>query len=76
VHQLTYDRCGHYFCEKCAIEHFRKSPKCFACGQTTHGVFAVAKDLITKLKAKKERMEKRIEEIQKQNTANLSGDEM
>ncbi|EJT99213.1 hypothetical protein DACRYDRAFT_41899, partial [Dacryopinax primogenitus] len=32
-------KCGHYFCSKCAIQRFRKTPKCAACGQATGGMF-------------------------------------
>lgn len=46
-------KCGHYFCEKCAIKNFAKSPKCFACGASTGGIFNTAKNLITKIEEKK-----------------------
>lgn len=42
-------KCKHYFCEKCALEHYRKSQRCAACGVQTHGVFNPAKDVIAKL---------------------------
>ena len=33
-------RCGHYFCEKCALYRFRATSKtCAACGKETLGVF-------------------------------------
>ncbi|VDK85050.1 unnamed protein product [Litomosoides sigmodontis] len=47
-------KCKHYFCEKCALEHFQKTPKCYICEQNTMGVFKVAKDLIAKLKEDEE----------------------
>ncbi|CAJ0651772.1 14283_t:CDS:10 [Entrophospora sp. SA101] len=31
-------KCGHYFCEKCALQNFSKSPNCFACGTATNGI--------------------------------------
>ncbi|KAI3389355.1 hypothetical protein SNEBB_010711 [Seison nebaliae] len=44
-------KCGHYFCEKCALTHHReKSRGCFVCGQNTEGIFNPAKALIAKLK--------------------------
>ncbi|VDK64951.1 unnamed protein product [Onchocerca ochengi] len=43
-------KCKHYFCEKCALQHFQKTPKCYICEQNTMGVFKVAKDLIARLK--------------------------
>jgi len=31
-------RCGHYFCEECAIERERKSKSCFLCDQKTNAL--------------------------------------
>ncbi|PWN25149.1 hypothetical protein BDZ90DRAFT_234357 [Jaminaea rosea] len=45
-------RCGHYFCSGCAIKRYAKTPKCFACGAQTGGIFNSATKII-------ERMEKR-----------------
>ncbi|KAI8350317.1 hypothetical protein EDC96DRAFT_485841 [Choanephora cucurbitarum] len=50
-------RCEHYFCEACAIKNYKKSPKCFACGAPTQGVFNTAKKLLEKLEAKRKRLE-------------------
>lgn len=36
-------KCKHYFCEQCALNHYRKSKKCAACGANTEGVFNTAK---------------------------------
>ncbi len=47
-------RCGHYFCSKCAIKRFAKTPKCAACGSPTGGIFNRADKVIAKLKKKKE----------------------
>ncbi|KAI7904356.1 uncharacterized protein BX663DRAFT_504795 [Cokeromyces recurvatus] len=49
-------RCEHYFCESCALKNYKKSPKCFACGAPTQGVFNTAKKLIAKLEEKKKRI--------------------
>ncbi|KAJ2492703.1 RNA-splicing factor [Coemansia sp. RSA 2050] len=38
-------KCQHYFCEACALAQYRKTPKCFACGAATAGVFKQAKNL-------------------------------
>ena len=46
-------RCKHYFCEKCALDHYRKSQRCFVCGKQTSGMFNPAKDLIERM-AKRE----------------------
>lgn len=43
-------RCKHYFCEKCALQHYKKSQKCFVCGTQTHGVFNPAKEIMSRLK--------------------------
>lgn len=46
-------RCKHYFCEKCAIDHYRKSQRCYTCGKQTSGMFNPAKDLVERM-AKRE----------------------
>ncbi|KAJ3090684.1 hypothetical protein HK102_002953 [Quaeritorhiza haematococci] len=56
-------KCGHYFCESCALKNHAKSPKCFACATPTMGMFSVAKNLKAKLAEKKKRMEEREKEI-------------
>jgi len=43
-------RCRHYFCEKCALGHYKKSARCYICNSQTHGVFNPAKELIAKIK--------------------------
>ncbi|KAJ9057411.1 RNA-splicing factor [Entomophthora muscae] len=43
-------KCGHYFCEACALKQYTKTPKCNACGAGTQGIFDVAKKLIERLK--------------------------
>ncbi|XP_036304389.1 E3 ubiquitin-protein ligase RNF113A-like [Pipistrellus kuhlii] len=42
-------RCRHYFCEACALQRYRATPRCFVCGRQTHGVFNPAKELLAKL---------------------------
>ena len=49
---LVMRSCGHYFCEKCAIEQFRKTPKCFICGKNTNGCFNKATEIIERLEKK------------------------
>jgi RING finger protein 113A len=49
-------KCGHYFCEACALKHYRTSPTCAACNAKTHGVFNGAKNL-QKLLEKKQKWE-------------------
>lgn len=48
-------KCGHYFCMQCAIDRFIKSPKCYACGAATNGIFNKAEKLLAKLEAKQKR---------------------
>lgn len=52
-------KCGHYFCESCALKRYRKDPSCAACGSGTGGVFNVAKGLKKLLDRKRERAAKR-----------------
>lgn len=55
-------KCGHYFCESCALQRYRKNPSCEACGAGTGGVFNVAKKLNVLLEKKRERARKRREQ--------------
>src|ERR1700752_2382526 len=57
-------RCGHYFCEKCALQNFTKSPKCYACGAATNGIFNTAKNILQKLEEKKKRLAEKGIEVQ------------
>lgn len=51
-------RCGHYFCQPCALTRYRKDPSCAACGAGTNGVFNTAKRLKKLLERKRERAAK------------------
>ncbi|GCB76656.1 hypothetical protein scyTo_0020495 [Scyliorhinus torazame] len=42
-------KCKHYFCESCALQHYRKSKRCYVCNEQTNGVFNPAKELMAKL---------------------------
>lgn len=44
-------KCKHYFCEKCALENFKKSTRCYICNAQTQGIFNPAKEIIDKLKS-------------------------
>jgi RING finger protein 113A len=61
----TVTKCGHYFCEACALNRYRKSPNCAACGAGTGGVFNGAKNLQKLLDRKKDRARKRKEKERK-----------
>lgn len=54
-------KCGHYFCEACALQRYRRNPSCEACGAGTGGVFNGAKNLRKILDKKRERAKKRRE---------------
>lgn len=47
-------KCRHHFCESCALTNYKKSKRCFACGQQTMGVFNPAKKLIARIKQRLE----------------------
>ncbi|KAJ4294000.1 RNA-splicing factor [Kalmusia sp. IMI 367209] len=49
-------KCGHYFCEACALSRYRKDPTCANCSAKTYGVFNGAKNL-QKLLDKKQKWE-------------------
>jgi len=57
-------RCGHYFCEKCAMTRYMKEKKktCAQCNADTHGTFNVGKKLNELLEKKKKRAEAAAEE--------------
>jgi RING finger protein 113A len=62
-------KCGHYFCEKCAMQRYMKGKKekgCAQCGADTYGSFGVARKLKGLLEKKtrreKERRDKEEEE--------------
>jgi RING finger protein 113A len=46
-------KCGHYFCQACAIKRYAKNPKCTACGAPTNGIFNKADKIIARAKAKR-----------------------
>lgn len=51
-------KCGHYFCEGCALKRYRKDPTCAACGAGTNGVFNSSRRLKKLLEKKRERAAK------------------
>ncbi len=42
-------KCGHYFCEACALGRFAKTSKCFACGAQTGGLFNAATKVLERM---------------------------
>ena len=47
-------RCKHYFCERCALKSFKRSPKCPVCNENTNGVMNAVKPTMFKKKKKQE----------------------
>ena len=45
------------FIDSCALSHYKKSKRCFNCGQQTNGIFNPAKEIIAKLILSQERNE-------------------
>jgi RING finger protein 113A len=62
--------CGHYFCEKCALQRYKKNPGCANCGAGTAGVFNVAKNLQKLLDKKKKREDRLKEQAEKEAAEN------
>eukprot|EP00736_Rhodelphis_marinus_P012918 Rmarinus@m.19723 len=58
-------KCAHYFCEKCAMEHHRKSKRCFVCNEQTFGIFNTAQRLHEKIEQKKARQAEKEERKRK-----------
>lgn len=56
-------KCGHYFCERCAMTRYMKEKKktCANCGADTNGTFNVARKLKELLEKKRRRAEERKE---------------
>ncbi|RAL10150.1 U2-type spliceosomal complex subunit CWC24 [Aspergillus homomorphus CBS 101889] len=67
-------KCGHYFCEACALKRYRKDPSCAACGAATNGVFNSSKKLKRLLERKAEKQALRRKEAE-ENGEVLSEDE-
>ncbi|KAI4178581.1 MAG: hypothetical protein LQ346_007397 [Caloplaca aetnensis] len=68
-------KCGHYFCESCALQRYRKTPSCAACGAGTGGVFNGAKGLKKLLDRKRERKGKAREVARERGEEVSSGEE-
>lgn len=43
-------RCGHYFCESCALKENARTGKCPACGQAFQGLFNAAHEIVKKVR--------------------------
>ncbi|KAF2112565.1 hypothetical protein BDV96DRAFT_579903 [Lophiotrema nucula] len=57
-------KCGHYFCEACALKRYRKDPTCAACGVKTNGSFSTAKNLEKLLEKKRKWEDKKKKEAE------------
>ncbi|KAF2270123.1 hypothetical protein CC78DRAFT_528614 [Lojkania enalia] len=58
-------KCGHYFCDSCALKRYRKDPTCAACGAKTGGSFSTARNLQKLLEKKKKWEDKKKAEVEK-----------
>ena len=75
VSNIFLIRCGHYFCERCALQNYSKSPRCYSCGAPTNGIFNAAKNLLQKLEEKKKRMAEKGESIKEESDKNSDDDD-
>jgi len=69
-------KCGHYFCEKCALNYYVKDSRCFACKQQTNGIFNTATRLLAAIENRKQRLKEereRAEFQQKPHNAEAAG---
>jgi RING finger protein 113A len=46
-------KCGHYFCESCALAQEKKTKRCAVCNEPTAGIFNQPKNLLEKIAKKK-----------------------
>ena len=46
-------KCGHYFCEDCALRQEKKTRRCFVCNDPTGGIFNPPRVLLEKLKKRR-----------------------
>lgn len=74
-HQPVKTKCSHYFCEKCALSHYKMTPKCFICQALTYGQFKPAKDLIQKLNDKLAHLEKERKNLERDLEQEISEDD-
>ena len=51
-------KCGHYFCETCALKQNTKTGKCFACGKSTRGIFNSATEIIKQFKSQRSHVDR------------------
>lgn len=67
-------KCGHYFCEPCALKRYRKDPTCAACSAKTYGVFNGAKNLQKLLEKKQKWEDKKKAEAEEKRKEEEGGD--
>ena len=41
-------KCNHFFCEKCAVDQYKKSPLCYICSKSTNGTFSDGRGILKK----------------------------
>ncbi|KAF2678110.1 hypothetical protein K458DRAFT_423292 [Lentithecium fluviatile CBS 122367] len=67
-------KCGHYFCEACALKRYRKDPTCANCSAKTYGVFNGARNLQKLLEKKQKWEDKKKAEEEEAKAAEEAGD--
>ena len=67
-------RCGHYFCESCALTQYRVNPACAVCQAQTGGFFKPAKEIVAKLK-QQEQLKQQLGKSSTNNQEQKSDDE-
>jgi hypothetical protein len=52
--------CGHIFCDKCALSHYKYEKTCFKCNKVTGGIFNDGTKLLKKAREERERIRGKI----------------
>lgn len=52
--------CGHIFCDRCAIEHYKTNRTCFKCGKITDGIFNDGTKLLKKAMEERAQFKSRV----------------
>ncbi|KAF2751173.1 hypothetical protein M011DRAFT_103369 [Sporormia fimetaria CBS 119925] len=62
-------KCGHYFCQQCAMNRYKKDPTCAACSEKLNGNYKIANNLKKLLEKKKMYEDKKKEEEEEEAAA-------
>ena len=67
--------CGHYFCAQCAIQRYARTPKCFACGAKTNGLFNSATKILDRMNRRNQSRAEQRKERRRQHGLEDEGDD-